>query len=52
MGFRWRNGLDVDPAYDAIQSHPRGQALLQRIDEDLARQRANVERWEAEGSIP
>jgi len=51
LGFKWYVGLAADPAFGAIQDDPRWLELLSRMERDVAEQRANVERWEAEGSI-
>jgi TolB-like protein len=51
QGFRYVLGLDVDPVFDSVRETVRWQTLMSRIADDLAEQRANVERWEAEGSL-
>ena len=51
-GYRFTLGLDVDPAFDSVRDHPRWQAVVTRMHEDVAVMRANVQREEAGAATP
>jgi len=42
LGWRRYRGLELDIAWDPIREDPRFQALARQVDEDLARQRAEL----------
>jgi protein kinase/serine/threonine-protein kinase len=52
QGYRFTIGLDVDPAFDSVRDHPRWQAIVTRMAEDVAVMRANVQREEGESGVP
>ncbi len=45
-GYRFLVGLDRDPAWEVLRNEPRWQSLKTRIAEDVAVQRADVQRRE------
>jgi TolB-like protein/Tfp pilus assembly protein PilF len=42
LGARWYRELELDITWDPIREEPRFQALARQVDEDLARQRAEL----------
>jgi TolB-like protein/Tfp pilus assembly protein PilF len=42
LGWRWHRRLEQNIVWDPIRTDPRFQALERRVDEDLARQRAEL----------
>jgi TolB-like protein/Flp pilus assembly protein TadD len=42
LGWRWYRELELDMTWDPIREDPRFQALARQVDEDLARQRAEL----------
>jgi TolB-like protein/Flp pilus assembly protein TadD len=42
LGWRWYRELELDITWDPVREDPRFQALARQVDEDLARQRAEL----------
>ncbi len=51
MGFRWYGAQGAAPGMAPLADEPRWQTVMSNMERDIAEQRANVERWEAEGTL-